>query len=183
MESRSSELRRRNRRIFGLSMVVAVAVHAAIFLASPTFRADPMWEDAVKTRVPAEAEDPTATMWFVDVLFGPPQIVADDGSRWQEPPERTLEAREFNVGDLRLTTGCARQPRAVLVPAEAEVALRLNASGRVVWARVERGSGDPCRDEMVVRIANRLWYHWIPNNRFRAPVELVQPMRVRAAVD
>jgi hypothetical protein len=183
VNDRLRDLRRRNRRIFGASMAVAVVVHAAIFVGSPTFQADPIWTDTVRTRAPADAEDPTATRWFVDVFFGPPAIVTGDGSRWQEPPERTLEARAFNVGALRITTACANRPREVLVPADAAVALRLDGSGRVARARIERSSRDACRDEIVVKIANRLWYHWIPNDRFPAPVDLVQPMRIRAVTD
>lgn len=181
--TRSEELRRRNRRVFAASMAAAAAIHVGVFVAFPGVRPDPTWSRVVEPSDPGEPAD-LATSWeLVDVFFGPPAVVEDDGTLWQEPPERVLEARKVEVANVRFSASCRERPTSDLVPAEARVRLVLSAGGRVVERSVAVSSGDPCRDELLASIARSVWYQWIPNERFPAPVELIQPMRVVPALD
>jgi hypothetical protein len=178
MESRAKELRARGRRIFWFSMVGAGVIHGAIFIGLQRHHVDVSLESAIRDEVEGESR----ILDFIDVHFGPPEIFRDDGTIWQEPPERVLEARNVELLEINLPPECGSSERRGIVPAQARLRLELNAAGRVTNAELAPATGNPCRDGMMTAIAERLWYHWLPNRAFAAPVELIQPMMVVAAV-
>jgi hypothetical protein len=179
MESRAQELRARSRRIFWFSMVGAAVIHGVILVALQRHQVDVSLESAIRDEVEGES----GILNFVDVHFGPPEILGDDGTTWQEPPERVLEARNVELLEINLPPECGTRERRGIVPAQARIRLELNAAGRVAKAELAPTTGNSCRDGMMTAIAERLWYHWLPNRTFAAPVELIQPMTVVAAVD
>lgn len=179
MESRAKELRARGRRIFWFSMVGAGVIHGAVFFALQRHQVDVSLESATRDEVEGESR----ILNFVNVHFGPPAILGDDGTTWQEPPERVLEARNVELLEINLPPECGSRERRGIVPAQARLRLELNAAGRVTNAKLAPATGNPCRDGMMTAIAARLWYDWLPNRTFAAPVELIQPMTVVAAVD
>lgn len=173
MESRAAQLRDRHRRIFGWSLFAAVVLHVAVFVLSPTFRTELLdGPDAELRTTDASTEVP----FFVDLLFGPPTISAPDGSLWTEPPDRVLQADH----GVRLPAGCTELEG---MPLHGTVRLRVRASGRVDRATLTESTGSRCGDEVVAMVATDLWYQWLPNDRFPAPVELTQPVTVTEARD
>lgn len=174
MKSRSEQLRERHRRIMGWSLVGAVAVHAVAFLLMPAFRAEPLGGadpplDTIGVAGGANAE--------VEVLFGPPTISAQDGTDWTEPPERVLPAERA----VRLDPDCVALITGDRMPLRGRVRLRVKASGRVDVLGLPESTGDACGDRIAKEVAGDLWYHWLPNDRFPAPVDLVQPVVLLAA--
>lgn len=176
MSTRSEELRRRGRRIFWYSMLAAVAVHVLIFAGSPDFETQPL-PDRRGDVIESEPGGATGTR-FVDVFFGPPAIRDAEGVLRKEPPDRVLEARAVDFDGLRLSFDCRERTMDEMVPVTGHVRLSLDAAGSVTEERIEEGSGDPCRDQVLTGIAAKVTYEWLPDDRFPAPVELVQPMRV-----
>lgn len=171
--TRSRELRRRNRRVLAASMAVAAAIHAVVLLGFPDLRTDV----PSTTEVELEgAPDLFATWNWVDATFGPPEIIAEDGTVWFEPPDRVLETQNVDLSRSRLPEACRGRTRDSVVPGSGRVRLLLAASGRVVYTEASGTSGDPCLDGLIRVVASSLWYHWLPNDRFPAPVELIQPV-------
>jgi hypothetical protein len=172
MTSRSAQLRRQQRRVLGWSLAAAVLLHVAVFVFSPTFHADPLvGGDAhadLGDRPGTEARAPLA----VDVRFGPPRITLPDGSTWTEPPDRVLEADRV----VDLPPGCSQGMGGEGATATGAVRLRVPPSGRAEVVEVVEGAGNPCADRILSMVAGALWYHWLPDERFPAPVDLVQPL-------
>lgn len=158
-------------------MLAAVAFHGALFVFFFVVRADV--QSDFSTAEEREGESPI--LGFVDVHFGPPEIIREDGTVWKEPPERVLEVQNLNLLELHLPPECFDGRERALVPLEARLQLELNVFGRIAAAAVESSAGDACGDGFLIAIAESLWYQWLPNEEFPAPVDLVQPMRVVAA--
>lgn len=47
--------------------------------------------------------------------------------------------------------------------------------------KLTRSTGDRCGDEILTEMADALVYHWLPTERFPAPVDLLQPVTVIGA--
>ncbi len=164
---------RRNRRIFGWSFAAAALLHAWLLFGGP------QWGIERGDRVgglPGDGPSPDA-MQLLDVSFGPPVILGDDGSRNPEPPGRTLEARDIDVARMPIPPGCEWVRRQGIGAGEAEVRLTVGPYGLVTRAELERSGGDPCVDHVLVVVAGTLWYRWLPDERYPPPVHLIQPIR------
>lgn len=175
MTSRSQQLRRRQRRIFGLSLLIAVLVHVAVFAFSPQFRSNPAdVSDGRTSLAPSE----TGEVHWIDVEFGPPKILLAGGLDRQEPPDRVLQARDVLVSEGALSEDCRPVLHRPLEGIDATVRLEVGRDGRVRATEIAEGSGNACVDEIMVVVAGTLWYHWLPDDEAPPPVELFQPMRV-----
>lgn len=172
MKTRAAELRARHRTILGWSLGVAIVVHLAVFLLAPEFRTTPLASSDTDPQATDSATAATAPSAVVDVLFGPPTISTPDGSTWSEPPERRLEARR----GVALPPLCAAATHEGRTPLSGRVRLTVKASGRVDVTGLAESTGDSCADVVLTTVAGSLWYHWLPSERFPAPVELVQPV-------
>jgi hypothetical protein len=179
MESRSEQLRRRHRRIFGWSLAVAAMAHLGVFALFPAF------SRAAAEFDPSEAETPAVGApgsTRINVIFGPPEIRLDGGAVRVEPPDRVLEARSVDITGAWLGRECRWVGREGLGVAEGAVRLDVQSSGRVARAEVVESSGDLCRDRVLVTVAGSLWYRWLPDAETPAPVDLVQPMRAESVL-
>lgn len=172
--SRSNELRRRDRRVFRVSLGIAVVLHVAALGLIGWSRVAPTWRpDSEAVRL---EEDPwTGTP--VAVFFGPPKIVEPDGTLSEEPADRILEA----VRVLGMPPICMGREIATAAPGLGEVRLTVNARGRIDAVTLTRSTGDACWDQVATRVAGDLWYRWLPDERFPAPLELLQPLTVALA--
>lgn len=167
----SEELRAWNRKVFAWSYAIAALVLGALFLWSPTYRVGPL----KSAEVQGGAAEPTAmTPMFVRISFGPPDIFLEDGTVSREPEDRVLEVDRV----VELPTECEDAYREESLPASGEVRLRVPSSGRAEVVEVSRSAGDACGDRLITTVADALRYHWLPDERFPAPVELLQPVTV-----
>ncbi len=173
MRTRSDELRARHRKVSAWSFLIAALVYAAVlFVWAPQWRAERL--DSKEIRLVAServVESPMA----VEVLFGPPEIFTSDGSVWQEPPDRVLEARRI----LELPDDCADLVLAGREPMSGLVRLRVPVDGRVDRVELTQTTGDACGDRVILAVADALLYRWLPNDQFPAPVDLIQPITLR----
>jgi hypothetical protein len=172
MTSRAEQLRAHHRRVLAWSLGAAAVVHVAVFAITPAFRAKPLGG----SDVPLEPGHPVGANATVDVHFGPPLVLLPDGEAWQEPPDRVLEAQR----DVALPPGCTGLAEPGRTPLRGRVALRVRPSGLVDVVGLPGQTGDPCADQVAKTVAGALRYHWLPNDRFAAPVELVQPITLVA---
>jgi len=174
MTSRRQELRKKHNRILFWSLTLAGLAHVALFLLWPTMEVEPMpaGESEVETSPPI-----VETALVVDVHFGPPRIFGADGGIFVEPADRVLETSRI----MSLPTGCAGLVAEGRMPARGEVRLTVVASGRALVGGIEDSTGDPCADQVLAALAGDLLYRWIPNDRFPAPVELIQPVTLTQA--
>lgn len=174
MTTRSEQLREKHRRILAWSLLGAVAIHLAVFLLMPQFRAEPLGGSETVLDTTGVASGANAT---VEVLFGPPSVRQTDGSHWTAPPERVLPAER----DVRLETECLALASGGRMPLRGGVQLRVRPSGRVDVLGLPRSTGDACGDRIVKEVAGALWYRWLPDERFPAPVEVDQPVTLITA--
>lgn len=169
---------RRQRRIIGVSIGIAVVAHLVFFAVAPHVRfsvtADRTFGEAAMARL-------VLGDLAVDLRFGPPRILLPDGSRVEEPPERFLDAPSMALGVLEVNPACADRFRPGLPAFEGEVRLQVGRDGRVTVTGLEAHTGDRCADAALIAAAQSLRYHWLPNERHVAPVDLIQPLRVSAA--
>lgn len=172
MSSRAAELRARHRKIFAWSLGVAVLLHVAVFWLSPTFRAEPLGGMEVQGYVETGTDGP---LMELALFFGPPTIFPGDGEPWTEPAERVLEAGRV----VRLSAGC--EGFGLPVPLTGRARLRVDPAGHTMAVEVAESTGEPCADEALTIVADALRYHWLPNERFPAPVEVVQPVTLVGA--
>ncbi len=165
----------RQRRILAISLMVAVAFHIALFVLMPKFETQPMGASNPQDgrKVP-----PIGTPTLMNVLFGPPTISAADGSEWAEPDDHVLEAQQL----ANLPPDCSAFSEAGHAPVHGSARLVVNADGYVNVVGVMESTGDACGDDVLEGIADALHYHWLPNDRFPAPVELVQPITLAQVV-
>lgn len=171
--TRARELRRRHRKILGWSLGVAAVAHVAVLFLTPPFETVPLPGSGPG---PERADSSGAVSAEVDILFGPPVIWTHDGALWLEPPERHLEARR----GVQLPALCAGLARPARPPLRGRVRLRVASTGRAEVMRLAESSGDLCADQVLTDVANSLLYRWLPNERFPAPVELLQPVTLTA---
>lgn len=174
-DRRSKQVRSRNRRALAWSILIAAVLHGIVFLLSPTWETKPGdgWTAEVQSEEPPpEFEIPV----LVRVHFGPPAIEASDGTFQREPADRMLEAEHV----IRFPEECREPVEATGRLPSGSVRLRLDWRGRVTTAAVEESAGYACGDELIRSVAEALWYRWLPSERYPAPVELVQPVALRA---
>ncbi|MGD2069185.1 MAG: hypothetical protein PVI57_10970 [Gemmatimonadota bacterium] len=174
--TRSEELRRRHRKILGWSLGLAAVAHLAVLFLTPPFETVPLPASGSERE---ESDSSRAVSAEVDILFGPPVIWSHDGSLWPEPPERHLEARR----GVQLPALCAGLARPARAPVRGRVRLRVSSTGQAEVMRLTESSGDLCADRVLTDVANSLLYRWLPNERFPAPVELLQPVTLTAVRD
>ena len=174
MKSRADELRKQHRTVLAWALAAAAALHVGFFLLLPGLRTEATWNaNAHLEGVDATGGDP------VDVRFGPPAITASDGAVVQEPPERRLQI----VRLMRLPANCDVLRRLGSTLVRGSVRLRVDPGGYAKGVGLAESTGHTCADQMIMRLAGDLQYHWLPNERFPAPVELVQPVTLIEAVD
>lgn len=171
MRSRSAELRKRERRVLAWSLVAAAALHVAVFVLWRGYRVEPL---TGSSDMRVGSGQTTGTAVYVEVVFGAPVILGPDGSRFPEPPERMLEAARV----LRLPPECAGLGGDGALPVDGRVRLRVNARGRAEVLETLDSTGDACGDEVVRTVSDALWYRWLPSERFPAPVDVLQPVRL-----
>ncbi len=165
-----AERRRAQRKLFGWSLAVAVLLHVAVFVVAPRFRAEPLIASAGG---PLEGRpEPIERPLFLELQFGPPSIAQEDGSIWTEPPERVLAAKRVT----EFPRACAALSRTELPPMAGSVRLRVNEFGYTAVVRVVSSTDSQCGDDLIRTVAGDLHYHWLPNARFPAPIDLVQPV-------
>lgn len=181
IRTRSAELRARNRTVYFWSFTVAALAYVVVlFVWAPTFEIESLDGTPIQQRSTVQfAESPT----FVEVLFGPPEISGADGTVWQEPGERVLEIGRL----LELPPECSASLASgqVREPAFGFVRLRVLVDGHVDVDSVEltQSTGDACGDRVIAAVADALWYHWLPNERFPAPVDLIQPIMLERSTE
>ncbi len=167
MSERTKRRRRSERRVFFWCLAVAAALHVVAFLVFPGIRPG----DAP---FPIFGDDLTVEAGAIglDIFFGPPMISNATGGFSPEPPERVLEADRL----VYLEAGCRALIRGSGTVIRGSVRLRVRSNGLADALNVVRSTGEPCGDEVLKRVAGDLWYRWLPNEDFPAPVELIQPV-------
>lgn len=161
--------RSRYRKVLTWSLAVAAGVHVAIFALSPDFEIEPL--DGSRAEVVATDSQRTPST-ALEVLFGPPMITAPDGSALREPPDRILRAARVT----ELPPLCVHLASELRLPQSGAIRLQVNAAGHAEVVEVFESTGDPCVDNILANTADALRYHWLPDERFPAPVLLVQPV-------
>jgi len=167
MRSRAAELRERHRRVFRISLGAAILIHVAVFALWPAFRTEPF---PGSDREPQADGGGDGEPVYVQLLFGPPEIFERNGQLFRET--RRLEADHV----LPLPLECVAPGRELRLPARGRLQLRVWKSGRADVTELVESSGSECGDAVITAGADALHYHWLPNERFPAPVELIQPV-------
>jgi hypothetical protein len=175
--SRTERHRQQHRRILILSLGLAGLLHLAVFALNPGWMLERI--SFFDPRSPEDREGPPE-VGLVDVSFGPPQIFLADGRLRPEPADRLLDAKGVDMRGIRWAGGCAWVRTGGFGMVEGEVTLKVGPEGFVQEARISQSSGDACLDQMLVAISGTLWYRWLPNETYPAPVTLLQPMTVDA---
>ncbi len=169
MNSRSEMLRRRDRKVFGWALAVAVALHVAVFVLFPGFRFRVFHAGEVELGSGSRSGSPAVS---VEVVFGAPTITDHAGVEWPEPPEHILEAGRV----VPVPGECASAIGRTRLPVTGSVRLIVGGSGRASVAHMVQSMGEPCADEIMKVVAEALRYLWLPSERFPNPVDLVQPV-------
>lgn len=170
MKRNAAQLRSKHRKVLAWSIAAAVAIHVGVFVLAPEFKVEPL--GGLDGENNAGDPMPILAPRVLSVFFGPPTIAMPDGTEWQEPDDRVLEA----VRVTEFPPECAANAQAELTQQRGSVRLRVNQGGRAAVIDLVEGTGDPCGDRLLKSVAGALHYHWLPNTRFPAPVELVQPL-------
>jgi hypothetical protein len=173
MRARSEQLRAQHRRILTWSLGAAAAIHVLVFLLMPTFRAEPLDRPDLELDTIGTVGGANA---LAEILFRPPILREANGSEWVAPPERVLAAER----GIRLASRCTYLIGAHRARLNGRVQLRVHESGRVEVLGLAGSTGNACGDGVIKDVAGALWYHWLPNDRFPAPVELTQPVTLIA---
>ena len=179
MTTRSEELRQRDRRVLLVSLLVAAVLHAAVLFLVPATQV-PVLVTSGDSLVLEEGRALFSAWDSVHAFFGPPEIRFSDGSTRPEPSDRVLDAGNVSVASIGLPDSCRGRAAASVVPVSARVGVHLDHRGLVDGARIIDGTGDGCRDGLLVAVASSVWYQWIPSDRIPAPVDLVQPISLSA---
>ncbi len=173
MQKSAAQHRKQYRKILTWSFVAAVIVHIAVIWGSPDFEVEPLSPQG--STAEGDIEDDALTT-ALEVVFGPPIITTADGSFWQEPEDRTLEAMRLTELPL-LCAHLSAQPN---LPMRATFHLTVSSRGHAKVEEIAESTGDNCADGALSRAADALRYHWLPSSRFPAPVSLVQPVTLLA---
>jgi len=172
--SRSQRLRRRDRKVFYWSLVAAVAIHVAVVLLVPTFHPE-------SVPVPEAETEPgrpvLARPILVQAVFGPPTLAGPEEHSWTEPPERVLDAQRL----VLLEGSCMALARNNGPAVRGELRLHVGWAGHARVLHVTESTGYACSDEVLKELGGALRYHWLPNERFPAPLELDQPIQLMEA--
>ena len=175
MSERIAQRRKAQRKVFYWGWSVAAALHVILFLA---------WRESREVRVTLPNPD-LETLNMVDpefipldLFFGPPAIRNATGGISVEPPERFLEVDRLVI----LPGNCKALVKGSGAVVRGSVRLAVDETGRTDVRSVHQSTGYPCADVVLWRIAGDLWYRWLPNDEFPAPVELVQPLSFREKV-
>ena len=164
---RIAKRRKSERKVLLWCLGVAAVLHVVVFLGFPRIRADgvpfPIFSDDLTVEAGAIP---------LDLFFGPPAISDAAGGLSLEPPERVLEADRL----VYLEAGCRALIRGSGTVIRGSVRLKVRSNGLADVVDVVRSTGFPCGDEVLERMAGDLWYRWLPNEDFPAPVELIQPV-------
>jgi hypothetical protein len=147
----------------------------AVFLLTPPFRTELLGPAEIHLEDTPGAGVAVPTL--VTLRFGPPTMTDPDGSTSTEPPERVLAVDRL----VLFPEHCAPFTTVTDTLLEGEVRLLVNPSGRTNVMGVTRTTGNACGDEVLTIVADALRYHWLPNNRFAAPVDLTQPILMTEA--
>jgi len=169
MTTRSQQLRARDRKVLLWALFIAAAIHVAVFVLMPAFRATPV---TGSDRDTTSAEAVVASPAIVSVVFGPPTILIGDSAEVTQPPDHTLRASRA----VQLSTQCAWLANNLPSPLIARFRLRVAVTHEAKDVRLVETSGNVCADDALVDATRDLVYHWLPDARFRAPVQLVQPV-------
>lgn len=183
MKTRSQELREKHRRVLAWGFIVAGLVHVGVLFALPSPQDDASaFSDGNRTPGGGgeAASDPgleavggeADVAIYVRVLFGPPDIFDQDGNLVRKPEDRELGTARM----VRLPSGCG--DLGPLLPAEGRVQIRAWGSGHTDIIDLIEGTGSECGDQIITAVSDALWYRWLPNERFPAPVDLIQPVRL-----
>ena len=140
-----------------------------MFVLSPVFTAEPMGGREVQGGATHPTEGPLV---LLNVRFGPPAITTEDGVFRTEPPRGELRTQRL----VRLPAECAALSPRGRTFLTGRVRLRVDASGNASVVELTEGTGEWCGDEALTTVADALRYRWLPDERFPAPVELVQPV-------
>ena len=170
MKTRAQQVRERDRRVLTWSLIVAGILHAGAFVYWSGLRAAPPPGGGVGMVPDSSVQEPDTRL---ELHFGPPTIFGADGAPSREPPDRFLE-----VDRLVHLSGCAARVVDLAMPVRGSARLTVNGSGRVDDASLVRSTGDDCGDAAVRRVASALLYHWLPNDRYTAPVNLIQSVTI-----
>ena len=169
MSERIARRRKAERKVFYWGWSVAAALHVILFLS---------WRETREVRVTLPNPD-LESVEIVDrepipleLFFGPPAISNTAGGISFEPPERVLEVDRL----VYLPAGCRALIGGSGAIVHGSVRLAVNDTGRTDVRGIFRSTGFPCGDAVLQRIAGDLWYRWLPNDEFPAPVELIQPL-------
>lgn len=174
MRSRAEELRKQHRKVLAWALAAAAVFHVGLFLLHPGLRSEATWTANARL----EGVDAVGGA-AVDVRFGPPRITAPDGTVVQEPPERRLQV----VRLMRLPANCDVLHQTPELLVRGSVRIRVDPGGYAKAVEVAESTGHACADQVIMRLAGDLQYHWLPSERFPAPVDLVQPVTLVEAVD
>ena len=170
MRTTAAEHRAKQRRVLAWSLGGAVVLHGVAFALLPGRASTPHVNDAaIDVSSPRVA---TGERVSLEVRFGPPTISAPDGVRWKEPPGRRLQTLHVTT----LPAGCEDMFAKQGARFGGDVRLVVRESGFVDAVELTRPTGFACGDAVLRSVAGALRYHWLPNERFPAPVDLVQPV-------
>ncbi len=172
MSRRHERIRQRERRVLAWSLALAAFAHLAVLVWWPGIRFAFETDDDIRLAGPSEG-----TPVFVDLLFGPTEIVGPDGGTFHEPPEHVLAADRV----LRLPTECTALAEEGRTPTSGRVRLSIDTNGYTELRGLVGSTGDPCGDEVITAAADALRYRWLPNDRFPAPVDVIQPVTLTNA--
>ena len=167
MATRREQHRKSARRIFLWSLALAVALHMVVFLTVPGLRV------SVVAAFRDQADNPDLpSALHLDLFFGPPAIENASGELLLEPPERILRTDRL----VSLPATCRAIIKGSGTDMRGSVSLTVGPEGFTTVHGVVESTGFPCGDGTLERVAGDLWYRWLPNDEFPAPVELIQPM-------
>ena len=172
MSERIAQRRKAQRKVFMWGWSVAAALHVLLFLS---------WREGREVHVTVPNPDFETVEILdrepipLDLFFGPPAIRNATGGISVEPPERHLEVDRL----VYLPSDCEALIRGSGAIVRGSVRLAVDETGRTDVRGIFQSTGFPCGDAVLQRIAGDLWYRWLPNDEFPAPVELIQPLSFR----
>jgi hypothetical protein len=151
------------------SLAIAAVLHVLAFLYLPGL---PPSEPGDVADDIDELAVVTGSAIPLDLFFGPPVIRNVQGGLAFEPPERVHEEGRA----VFVTLGCKRLIEGSTDVHHGTVRLTVLETGLVEVQGVVESTGSRCGDDVIARVAGDLWYRWLPNDDFPAPVEVVQPL-------
>ena len=174
MRTTAAEHRAKQRKVLAWSFMSAFVLHVAVlvFIATRTIEPEPR----TSAFGVSSATSATGERLSLEVHFGPPTIATSNGISFREPPNRRLKTIHVTT----IPAGCDDLFQGTRSQFSGDVRLLVRESGFVDAVELTRGTGLPCADAVLRSVAGALRYHWLPNERFPAPVDLVQPVAFAA---